>query len=257
MSSTEGCFCNKRRNPVEPGRIIHLYFQIGCSEPQGHFCSLLRRAFRRFCGLGGNGMKKRSGGFTLIELLVVIAIIAILASILLPVFATARKRARIVTCTNNVKQIGVATMMYTQDYDETYPNAQWHMELPSWPTPTYQRIQLLCAPYLKSVNVGICPEDTQVYTWSNQNISYGWHGPSAWNSNSDPTSLSYSTSNTIVGRSLSSVDSPAQDWAVIDLWPYTHSVQCCNVPADHNYATNVMYADGHAKYNHQSDSLPF
>jgi prepilin-type N-terminal cleavage/methylation domain-containing protein/prepilin-type processing-associated H-X9-DG protein len=57
-------------------------------------------------------------GFTLIELLVVIAIIAILASILFPVFAKAREKARQSTCANNLRQIVNAALMYTQDYDE-------------------------------------------------------------------------------------------------------------------------------------------
>src|SRR2546425_13354298 len=60
----------------------------------------------------------RRRGFTLIELLVVIAVIAILAAILFPVFAQAREKARAATCPSNVKQIGSAMLMYTQDYDE-------------------------------------------------------------------------------------------------------------------------------------------
>lgn len=66
----------------------------------------------------------RRSGFTLIELLVVIAIIAILAAILFPVFAQAREKARQTTCLSNEKQIGLAIMMYTQDYDEVYPLMQ-------------------------------------------------------------------------------------------------------------------------------------
>jgi len=60
-------------------------------------------------------------GFTLIELLVVIAIIAILAAILFPVFAQAREKARQTSCASNEKQILLATLQYTSDYDENLP----------------------------------------------------------------------------------------------------------------------------------------
>jgi prepilin-type N-terminal cleavage/methylation domain-containing protein/prepilin-type processing-associated H-X9-DG protein len=65
--------------------------------------------------------RHRASGFTLIELLVVIAIIAILAAILFPVFAQAREKARQTSCLSNVKQMGMAVLMYSQDADETYP----------------------------------------------------------------------------------------------------------------------------------------
>lgn len=64
---------------------------------------------------------RKFAAFTLIELLVVIAIIAILAAILFPVFAQAREKARATSCLSNIKQLGLGTMMYVQDYDETYP----------------------------------------------------------------------------------------------------------------------------------------
>ncbi len=67
----------------------------------------------------------KCSAFTLIELLVVIAIIAILAAILFPVFAQAREKARQASCQSNLKQLTLAWMQYTQDYDEGAVPTYW------------------------------------------------------------------------------------------------------------------------------------
>ena len=66
-------------------------------------------------------MRRSAHGFTLIELLTVIAIIALLAAIIFPVFAAARGKARAAVCMSNLRQIGLAVQMYSQDYDGIVP----------------------------------------------------------------------------------------------------------------------------------------
>ncbi len=95
-------------------------------------------------------------GFTLVELLVVIAIIAILAAILFPAFARARENARKTSCLSNMKQVGLAFLQYTQDYDEAYPfaafNGMVYSPQSSWTTSTQA--------YIRSFQLYRCPSDS-------------------------------------------------------------------------------------------------
>jgi prepilin-type N-terminal cleavage/methylation domain-containing protein/prepilin-type processing-associated H-X9-DG protein len=102
-------------------------------------------------------------GFTLIELLVVIAIIAILAAILFPVFAQARAKARQISCLSNTKQISLAVIMYTQDYDETLPGYRFNEPNPYAGDPHVGSvtagtifINQLLNPYIKNDGVWTC-----------------------------------------------------------------------------------------------------
>lgn len=115
-----------------------------------------------------SGHRGHARAFTLIELLVVIAIIAILAAILFPVFAQAREKARSISCLSNVKQIGLGTMMYVQDYDERFP-VTWGSGQDPW--------LVILEPYMKigessangdfnwNKNHGLahCPSDPEQY----------------------------------------------------------------------------------------------
>ena len=99
----------------------------------------------------------RNRAFTLIELLVVIAIIAILASILFPVFGRARENARRSSCLSNLKQIGLGVIQYTQDYDESFPLYRG-ANAPTGNTPFGWADSI--QPYLKSEQIFQCPSQT-------------------------------------------------------------------------------------------------
>ena len=72
-------------------------------------------------GRHGPGKTRTGGGFTLVELLVAVAVIAILAALLLPALAGAKIRAQSVTCLNNQRQLMLACLLYTGDFDDRLP----------------------------------------------------------------------------------------------------------------------------------------
>ncbi|MGQ9454938.1 MAG: type II secretion system protein [Armatimonadota bacterium] len=108
--------------------------------------------------------KCKQHGFTLIELLVVIAIIAILASILFPIFANAKERARQQKCLANLRQLAAGVAMYTNDNNGYSPNPRVCVAKPSWEGsegvgnwvyPEKGQIW----PYVKNREVYLCPTD--------------------------------------------------------------------------------------------------
>ncbi len=114
--------------------------------------------------------KSPKRGFTLIELLVVIAIIAILAAILFPVFQSVRENARRTTCQSNLKQMGVAFILYTNDYDENMPSPGGSAASPAWDTTTGAPPNItnpVLDPFLKNrsqsaTSVWNCPNNAQM-----------------------------------------------------------------------------------------------
>jgi prepilin-type N-terminal cleavage/methylation domain-containing protein/prepilin-type processing-associated H-X9-DG protein len=204
----------------------------------------------------------KSRGFTLIELLVVIAIIAILAAILFPVFAKAREKARQSSCLSNVKQLTLAIMSYTQDYDETLPFAA------TFPQPApYDwayganspggRLWWYCAvqPYTKSTQIFRCPSDRD--SWWGVGYAYNFN-LGLWGAG-DAVGPIYN------GRGLGEVDKPSQTAMLIDR--QNGSGNCCNAYTGfyrviggvneslppktfgrHNGGENIGFCDGHAKW---------
>jgi prepilin-type N-terminal cleavage/methylation domain-containing protein/prepilin-type processing-associated H-X9-DG protein len=211
-------------------------------------------------------MAKRSA-FTLIELLVVIAIIAILAAILFPVFARAREKARQASCSSNCKQIALACLMYTQDYDEKLPSDRSGVA----GTPTFTTYVGQVVPYIKNFQIFRCPSDGTNRVSVGINIGTGapWGCPAGTNSpawQSDgvtwlagegaPLALIPAPAETILnmcaGGYTAGTGGPPDNW-----WTYPQSLWFAEIAsgcarngfaAVHNGGTNYSFCDGHVKW---------
>jgi prepilin-type N-terminal cleavage/methylation domain-containing protein/prepilin-type processing-associated H-X9-DG protein len=197
--------------------------------------------------------------FTLIELLIVIAIIAILAAILFPVFARARENARRASCQSNLKQIGLASMQYSQDYDERFvpasacgdANPPCNVDI-RWP-------QLL-DPYTKNKQIYKCPSTT--FTWDDNpgwtNSGYVPYGINfnvfGYRSRTVPTSLIEMPSETLAFADVyapnasAPYNNPLGARHVYYVTPPGGGFDGQDALADRHLETcNTLFVDGHVK----------
>ena len=200
-------------------------------------------------------MKRR--GFTLIELLVVVAIISILASILFPVFARAREKARQTSCLSNAKQLGLGVLMYAQDYDEIFPSGGDAYGNNGWVRGI--------SPYIKNSQLFVCPSrsvaaDTTGSAevlpglWSNQ-MGYGWNFGSISGTNYAFDGLLMANDTGVAIGNVSDASSTimlgdmelAAGGTMMYIAYYTDNPGL-TLTSRHNGGGNYCFADGHGKW---------
>ncbi len=212
---------------------------------------------------------RRRHGFTLVELLVVIAIIAVLAAIIFPVFASAMERGRMATCQSNLRQIGIAIDMYTQDYDGLYPctgNFQlWMGRYWRWPLKPYMALSgnpnggNLLKSDSNSRNVLLCPSDSDAAAkFDGTSYSYSmscYISPDTINTMTSFTRTYVAPGPECVPQNEASVAYPGQKIIVAE-WTSNHeSPKTANLWS-WGGGRACLFADGHVKYLKSKQILP-